>query len=467
MAEILIIDDDIDVCMMIKSAASYGGNTVDYALTIEEGCQKALSCPYDMIFLDVNLPDGNALDYLSAFKESPSGPEIIIITGEGDPDGAETAIKHGVWDYLGKPFSREIIKLQLECVMQYREEKRSSKIIPDLKRNGIIGESPQILDSLKLVAEASLSDINVLVTGETGTGKERFAKAIHNNSRRSKGNFVIVDCAVLPETLVESTLFGHVKGAFTGSDRDHEGLVKQADGGTLFLDEIGELPFSIQKAFLRVLQERTFRPVGSKKVLHSDFRLVAATNRDISRMIREGTFREDLFFRIKSMIISLPPLREHSTDIEDLATYYILNICKCEGIKIKNISPQYIDTLEKYDWPGNIRELINALEWSILKARYEPTLYPKHLPEQVRISVACSSMPKSKADIPDDDIISSGHLPKYKEFRKRAIFDKEKDYLNELISRANGNMDKACDVSGLGRTRLYDLMKNHGISRSY
>ncbi|MGD9161486.1 MAG: sigma-54 dependent transcriptional regulator [Desulfobacteraceae bacterium] len=471
MAEILVIDDDIDVCMMIKSAANSGGHMVDYALTIKDGCHKAFSCSYSLIFLDVNLPDGNALYYLTKLKESPSYPEIVIITGEGDPDGAETAIKHGVWDYVKKPFSDEIIKLQLECVMQYREEKKSPKTISVLKREGIIGESPQILSSLELVADASLSDINVLITGETGTGKECFAKAIHNNSMRSKGNFVIVDCAVLPETLVESTLFGHVKGAFTGSDRDHEGLVKQADGGTLFLDEIGELPFSVQKAFLRVLQERSFRPVGGKKVFKSDFRLITATNRDLGRMVEEGTFREDLFFRIKSMMISLPPLREHSMDIQELAMYYVSNICEYQGITIKNISSQFINTLEKYDWPGNIRELVNILEWSIIKARFEPTLYPKHLPEQTRISVACSSMPnfspKSRNNTCSDNKISSYHLPKYKEFRKRAIFDKEKDYLNELISRSNGNIDKACDASGLGRTRLYDLMKNHGISRSY
>lgn len=471
MANILIIDDDIDICMMIKAAVSINGNNAGYSLTIKDGCQKALSDSYDIIFLDVHLPDGNGLDYLTMFKSSTSDPEIIIITGEGDPDRAETAIRKGVWDYLRKPFTREDIILQLKCALQYSEEKRASKTIPVLKREGIIGESPQIKDCLKLVAEASFSDINVLITGETGTGKECFALAIHENSRRSKNNFVIVDCAALPETLVESTLFGHVKGAFTGADRDHEGLIKQAHGGTLFLDEIGELPISVQKSFLRALQERVFRPVGGKKEIKSDFRLIAATNRDLNGMIKDGTFREDLFFRIKSMQISLPPLRERPVDIKKLTMYYILNICEREGMAVKGFSPKFTDTIEAYDWPGNVRELINALEWAINKARYETTLFPKHLPEQIRIkvarSLACDSFPKNSTDIHIDKKSSCQHLPKYKEFRKTIVFKNEKDYLCKLLSLTNGNIDKACTISGLGRTRLYGLMKNHRISRSY
>jgi len=471
MANILIIDDDIDICMMIKAVISINGNKVDYALTIKNGCQKVLSDSYDIVFLDVHLPDGNGLDYLKMIKSTPSNPEIIIITGEGDPDGAETAIKNGVWDYLKKPFSKENITLQLRCVLQYREEKKSSKTILVLKREGIIGESPQIKDCLTLVAEAALSDINVLITGETGTGKERFASAIHENSKRSKNNFVIVDCAALPDTLVESTLFGHVKGAFTGADRDHEGLIKQADGGTLFLDEIGELPISVQKAFLRVLQERAFRPVGGKKVVRSDFRLIAATNRDLNKMIKDGTFREDLFFRIKSQVISLPPLRDRSVDIKELVMYIILKTCEREEIGAKGFSPQFINTLEAYSWPGNVRELFNALEWTISKARYESTLFPKYLPEQIRINIARSSMsdsfPKSEPNIHCDKKIAHRSLPKYKEFREEIVFENEKDYLRELISSTNGNIDMACSISGLGRTRLYGLMKRHGISRAY
>jgi len=471
MAKILVIDDELDICTMLKEIIGTHNHRVDYNLTIRDGFKHALSESYDIVFLDVNLPDGSGLDYLTMIKSTPSNPEIIIITGKGSPDGAETAIRNGVWDYLRKPFSKDDVTQQLMCILQYREEKENEDTAPVLKREGIIGESTQIKECLKLVAEASLSDINVLITGETGTGKERFAAAIHDNSRRSRNNLVIVDCAALPETLVESTLFGHVKGAFTGADRDHEGLIKQADGGTLFLDEIGELPMSIQKAFLRVLQEHAFRPVGGKKFIHSDFRLVAATNRNLSRMIEEGTFREDLFFRIKSMKISLPPLRGRPVDIKELTMYYILKICEREGLAVKGFSSQFIDMLEAYDWPGNVRELINAIEWAINKARYETTLFPKHLPEQIRINVArasmCDSFSKGKISLNDDKRSSGQHLPTYKKFREEIILRNEKDYLCRLLSSTNGNIDNACIISGLGRTRLYGLIKNHKISRTY
>jgi len=469
MANILIIDDEEDICIFLKSAIGKNGHNVNCAFTIKDGCKKVSSDSYDVVFLDVHLPDGNGLDYLTKIKSTASNPEIIIITGEGDPDGAEIAIKNGAWDYLKKPFSIDDITLQVIRALQYREEKNSARSTLILKREGIIGESPLLKDCLKLVAEASLSDINVLITGETGTGKERFASAIHENSKRSKGNFVIVDCAALPETLVESTLFGHAKGAFTGADRDHEGLIKQADGGTLFLDEIGELPMSVQKAFLRVLQERAFRPVGGKKEVRSDFRLIAATNRDLNRMIKDGTFRDDLFFRIKSLTISLPPLRDRSTDIKELTINTILKICEQEEIDTKGFSPEFIKTLEAYHWPGNIRELVNSLEWAISRARREPTLFPKHLPDQIRISVARSSIavpiPKEKTSDQGGSKIFYNTFPKMKEFREKVIAENEKNYLHELIELTKGNIKEACNISGLCRARFYGLMKNYGISK--
>ncbi len=469
MANILVIDDEIDMCLMLNALIRNNGHRGNYALTIEDGCKKVSSEAYDLVFLDVHLPDGNGLDFLATIKAVPSNPEVIIITGESDPDGAEIAIKNGVWDYLKKPFSIDEINLQLSRALQYREEKNNAKTILVLQREGIIGESPQIKDCLKLVAEASLNDINVLITGETGTGKERFASAIHENSKRTKGNFVIVDCAALPETLVESTLFGHVKGAFTGADRDHEGLIKQADGGTLFLDEIGELPLSVQKAFLRVLQERAFRPVGGKKEMRSGFRLIAATNRDLSQMVNDGKFREDLFFRLKSLTISLPPLRDRFTDIKELTINTIFKICEQEGLDTKGFTPEFIKTLEAYYWPGNVRELLNSIEWAISRARYEPTLFPKHLPDHIRISVARASIdaPKPKADDLAREVykIFQETFPKMKEFREKVIAENEKNYLHELIRFTKGDIIQACNISGLGRARFYGLMKNYGISK--
>jgi len=468
MANILIIDDEIDMCIMLNAIISNNGHKGDYALTIEDGCKKVASESYDVVFLDVRLPDGNGLSILPVIRSAASNPEVVIITGENDPDGAEIAIKNGAWDYLKKPFSIDEINLQLTRALQYREQKNAAKTTLILKRDDIIGESPQIKGCLKLVGQAAMSDINVLLTGETGTGKECFALAIHENSKRSNGNFVIVDCAALPETLVESTLFGHVKGAFTGADRDHEGLIRQADGGTLFLDEIGELPMSLQKAFLRVLQERAFRPVGGKKVISSDFRLIAATNKDLNQMIKEGEFREDLFFRIKSLTISLPPLKDRSSDIKELTINTILKICDRDGIDIKGFSPEFIKTLEAYSWPGNVRELINSLDRAISKARQEPMLFPKHLPDYIRINVVRSSLTgavekeKTTGRVKRNIFLNS--FPNMKDFRDSLIMENEKAYIKELLELTGGNIKEACRISGLGRARIYSLIKTYGIS---
>lgn len=469
MSNILIIDDDKSICTSLNRAINRMGHQVECALDIEEGIDKARSDAYDVVLLDVCFPNGNGLGILPRIRALPSCPEVIIMTGDGDPDGAETAIKNGAWDYIEKPLSVDSMTLPLSRALQYRKEKKAVKSSIVLKRDGIIGESAKIRNCLDLVAQAAQNDVNVLITGETGTGKELFASAIHDNSNRHDKNFVIVDCAALPETLVESTLFGHVKGAFTGADRDREGLIRQANKGTLFLDEIGELPMTVQKAFLRVLQERRFRPVGGKDEIKSDFRLIAATNRDLNIMINEGKFRQDLLFRIKSLVIGLPPLRERGQDIRDFAMNIIIKACERERIGTKGFSPEFMNTLEAYGWPGNVRELINVIEGAISKARYEPTLFPKHLPEYIRINLARSAVNGhiSKLSQIKEKDNTLGDLPTIKEFREIVILENEKRYLRELISLTNGDIKEACRIAGLGRARLYGLMKSHGIHRSY
>lgn len=262
MGNVLVIDDDKNVCTAISNAVERMGHKTVHALTLKEGLEKACSDSFDVVFLDVQMPDGNGLDILPPIRGTPSSPEVIIITGFADPDGAELAIKNGAWDYIEKPCSVQEMTLPFIRALEYREEKKAAKVPVALKREGIVGSSPKLGACLDLLPQMSNSVANVLITGETGTGKELFARAIHENSPRAGKNFVVVDCAALPDTLVESVLFGHQKGAFTGADKAQDGLVKQADRGTLFLDEVGELPLSIQKSFLRVLQERRFRPVG-------------------------------------------------------------------------------------------------------------------------------------------------------------------------------------------------------------
>jgi two-component system NtrC family response regulator len=289
-----------------------------------------------------------------------------------------------------------------------------------------------------------------------------FAWAIHENSVRADKNFVVVDCATLSDTLVESVLFGYRKGAFTGADRSREGLIKQADGGTLFLDEVGELPLAVQKAFLRVLQERRFRPLGSKEELSSDFRLVAATNRDLDTMVREGQFRSDLLYRIRSFTIELPPLRQYPEDIPALVTYHVGRLAERHGENIRGFSPDFLEALKAYDWPGNVRELVNALERVLAAAGNGATLFPKDLPPHIRVKMARSAIVnKSAAGKVDPPPAGIRELPKLQDLRDEAIARVEQQYLRDLMAVSGDNIKKACAVSGLSRSRLYELMKKH------
>jgi two-component system NtrC family response regulator len=468
MAKVLIIDDDEIMSAMLTEMVSRMGHDASKALTLKEGLSKTSEDEFDVVFLDIRLPDGSGLDMLPLIRNAPSRPEVIIITGFGDPDGAELAMRNEVWDYLQKPSSVKEMTLTLTRAIQYREEKKSVKPPVALKREGIIGSSSQMEAVMNLLAQASGNEANVLITGATGTGKELFAWAIHNNSRRAGKNFVVVDCTALPETLVESILFGHEKGAFTSADKMREGLVRQANGGTLFLDEVGELPPAIQKAFLRVLQDHSFRPIGGKDIAESDFRLIAATNRDLGQMAREGAFREDLLFRIRTFIIDLPPLKNRPSDIEELTKYYIARFCTRYGIAQKGFSPEFLEALKSYEWPGNVRELINTLERALSTSFHEPTLFPKHLPTDLRVQLAkgsigkeCSARPGKAGD--RRPVLS---LPNMKDFRDTAISEAEQRYLTELKAITGGNIGEACRISGLSRPRLYALLKKYRLTKT-
>ncbi len=469
MAKILIIDDEEMMCTTLSTLVGRKGHTAESALTLKEGIAVAAAGDFDVVFLDVKMPDGNGLDALQTIEASPSNPEVIIMTGYGDPNGAELAIRFGAWDYIEKGFSIKEITLSLERALQYRKEKMEAleKRKPvRLKRDDIIGSSPALSRCLDLVAQAAESDANVFISGETGTGKELFARAIYENSLRSSENFVVVDCTSLPETLVESLLFGHEKGSFTGADRAQSGLVRQADKGTLFLDEVGELPMTLQKSFLRVLQEHRFRPVGSNKEVESNFRLIAATNRDLDAMVEQGEFRSDLLFRLRTFMIDLPPLRERREDITELARHHVDKFCHQYRIPTKGFSPEFLDTLRHYPWPGNVRELVNTLERSLTTARFDQTLYPKHLPSHIRVQVRRAEMEGSPGGEDTAAPRAVRSLPKLQEYRDKICAEAEKEYLNELMVLTEKNIPDACRISGLSQSRLYALLKKYAISRS-
>jgi two-component system, NtrC family, response regulator len=466
MARILVVDDDQLINDLMSHVVKNLGHEVMPAFTLDMGFKLARDKDFDVVFLDVRLPDGSGLEALEKFRLMPAEPEVVIITGYSEPEGIAMAIKSGAWDYIRKPITIASISLILTRALQYREEKWKSRKVPIVfRREDIIGHSPSLNNALEQAAKAAQGNFNVLLTGETGTGKELFARAIHENSRRSDKPFVVVDCAVLPETLVESLLFGYEKGAFTGADHAKEGLISQADKGSLFLDEIGELPLSIQKTFLRVIQEHRYRPLGARHENQSDFRLIAATNRDLDQMVEKHRFRRDLLFRLKSLVIELPPLGQRKEDIRNLVNYYLDKFSKHYGLEIKGVSPDFIYILESYDWSGNVRELINTLEQVMAVACQEPVLFPYHLPQEIRIKVTQNFLEFSKGKEPMNNFPEKKTLPlqgllHYKDFRRET----ERNYLERLLTAAKGNRKEACHLSKLSRTHLFDLLKKHSLT---
>lgn len=467
MARILVVDDDKDMCRMLVRELTLKAHEVHTAHDVAGGRAMAGKMDYDVVFLDVRMPDGCGLELLPLFQCNQDGPECIVITAYTDPKSTETAMNSDVWDYLRKPFSIHEMRLTLDRALKYRAEKTKRPSV-SIDRGKIVGDSPTMARCLDLLARAAGGDVTVLITGETGTGKELFARAIHGNGPRKANPMVVVDCTVLPEQLMESVLFGHVKGAFTGADSGKNGLISQADGGTLFLDEVGELPLGLQKKLLRVLQEQVYRPIGSQFELKSDFRLIAATNRNMEAMVSCGEFREDLYYRLKSFIIGLPPLRERREDIVTLAIHHLDSLCRRYEIPQKSISDELAEALTTYSWPGNVRELLNTLDRILAVARHEPTLYPFHLPPNIRIALADfrNSEPSLTLDTEKDPRANVDVSRPLRDVRDDAVKKLETEYLKRLLEQTGGDMKEACVRSGLARSQFYSLIKKHGIGRS-
>lgn len=489
MARVLIIDDDGLTRETLAGIVCHLGHEVRTAETLAEGQNQALIGQYDVVLLDVRLPDGDGLSLLPDLKELPNAPEVIIITGYGDPDGAELAIRGGAWDYIEKSSSRNRINLSLARALQYRAGRQVETKPVALKKEGIIGEGPKMAACYDRLVQAAATNANVLLTGETGTGKELFAWAIHQNSARQTRPFIIVDCAALPETLTESVLFGHEKGAFTGADSTRIGLLKQADTGTLFLDEVGELPLSLQKAFLRAVDTKKFRPIGGQKEIESNFRLIAATNRNLEAMVGQGLFRPDLLFRLRAILIELPPLRHRLEDLKDLVVYHLGEICTHHRAAIKGFTQDFLEILVSYPWPGNVRELVHTLEMAYASALDEPILDAWHLPTALRVHAARAAVgqetrrtsgpgnlkksstepapnsnlePLRKGESGISPADTTSELPTWAQFKE----DNERAYLVKLLAETSGDMKLAAAQSGLSTARLYELLRKHNLTKT-
>jgi two-component system NtrC family response regulator len=472
-AKILVVDDDELIRELLTDAVGRHGHTALCASTLAEARRLLAREEPDLVYMDVRLPDGSGINALEEMRASKSTPEVIIITGQGDPDGAELALRCGAWDYIEKPSSVERMVLPLLRALAFREEKRQRRAPTLAAGSGIVGTSPKMAACLARAAMAAASRVDVFISGETGTGKEVFAQAIHQSGSRAKNRFVVVDCTTLPGNLAESELFGHERGSFTGADRRQTGLIAQADGGTLFLDEVGELPTALQTKFLRVLQERRFRPLGSDTEIKSDFRLVAATNRDLSAMVRRGEFRDDLLYRLRAFRIELPPLREREGDIQALVAAHLAKAAERLGGKAREASPEFMELLEAHDWPGNVRELLQTVDMSLVSAQGEQTLLPQHLPLDLRVRLMRRSVTgKTEAGFAaalaqgGNGGAPSGALKPWREHRAQLLSEAERAYFSALMGLTGADAAKAARLSGLKSARLYELLAKHDLLKA-
>ncbi len=368
MERILIIDDDPGFRELLETILAAEGYEVDSGASVGDGIGLGSRRQYDAILTDLKLPDGSGMDVLQWFAQEMPGVPVVMITAFGTIESAVEAMKHGAEDYLGKPLnSPEELRVTIRRALDRRQTSRENALLREEQASrfdcgGIIAGDPRMTAALGLAGKVAPTNATVLLTGESGTGKEVLARCIHANSPRSQRVFVPVNCAALSPTLIESELFGHEKGAFTGAMAQHLGRFERAHGGTLFLDEIGELDASLQAKLLRVLQEKTFERVGGSRQISVDVRVIAATNRDLKKLVGEGKFREDLYYRLNRFPIEIPPLRERPSDIEALAAFFLKRAAKEIGKTAPRLTRSGLRTLQAYEWPGNVRELENVME---------------------------------------------------------------------------------------------------------
>lgn len=480
--KVLFVDIDNDLLQILLEEAHDLGIITDTCQSLEDALRRSMLEPFDVILLRDCLNESEASNVIRQLQSIEVPPEVILFTNQEGAGNAETALKAGIWDYVVTPDPENHLPQILRRALKYRQQNpqirnknhsHSSQSL--LNRQGIIGNSSTLKNCIDLTARIAQSDTNVLIYGESGTGKELFASAIHSLSGRGNREMTVVDCTMLPSTLVESILFGHLKGSFTGANSARQGLVEKAHESTLFLDEISEMPLNVQKKFLRVIQERTFLPVGSTTERSSDFRLIAATNRDLDQMVVDGSFREDLLFRLKTFVLELPTLRSRKGDIAELVYYCRDLYCRKNKLRRKRFSPDYLLVLRQYDWPGNVRELFQTVERSLADAQEESVLHPKHLPPEIRIAVAQKKMRQLSRDAFHDQRPPIREVAEVKDFstkmtlkqvREKAIEKQEKIYLSSLMKQHQGNIQACCKAADISRSRLYALLKKYDLIKS-
>jgi two-component system, NtrC family, response regulator AtoC len=445
---VLVVDDDEITCNLLEEVLSKEGYAVHKALDGREAIDRGQKHSYDVVLSDIKMIDVDGMEVLRAYRQKSPETIIIMMTAFGSIETAIRAIKEGAYDYVSKPFKLDEIKLTLQRALEQRRLVEENihyrqELITKYKLENIVGRSPQMLQVYKTIARVAESRSTVLVTGESGTGKELIARAIHFNSPRAARPFVAVDCSSLAETLLESELFGHVRGAFTGAVTTKKGLFEEADRGTCFLDEIGDISLAMQAKLLRVLQEHEIKRVGGTETIKIDVRIVAATNQNLEVLVKEKKFREDLFYRLNVVSVHLPSLRERPEDVPLLADHFLGKYASQNNKPVSRISPEAMDLLLRYRWPGNVRELENVIERAATLSSTNLILL-EDLPRRLQMEPAQISLSSLPSRMPLSEL--------------------EKLYIQKVLEETGGNKKKAADILGIDRRTLYRMATRLGLT---
>jgi len=452
-AKVLIVDDDTSMCELLAEGLVQHGFEARWNASPQGALAQLAQQDFDVVLTDINMRDMSGLELCQKATEAHPQLPVIVITAFGSMETAVQAIRVGAYDFITKPFDIDVVVIAIERAVKHgvltREVQRLQRAVDESRRfDELLGASPAMKEVYDLLERVGESESTVLVSGESGTGKELVARALHRRSKRSAGPFVAINCAAMPEQLLESELFGHTKGAFTDARSARPGLFVQAKGGTIFLDEIGDMPVGLQPKLLRALQERTVRPVGGDTETPIDVRVVAASNRDLETAIEERKFREDLYYRINVIHVELPPLRARGADVILLATHYLEHFAAQSQKDVRSLDAEAAEKLSAYAWPGNVRELANCMERAVALTRNE-SIGVADLPEKIR-SYRTSHVLVAATDptelVPMEEV--------------------EKRYILRVLEAVGGNKTLAAQVLGLDRKTLYRKLDRYGSERS-
>jgi DNA-binding NtrC family response regulator len=456
---ILIIDDERSICDGCCLVLGDRGYSVDSCRIGSEGLNRVRRHPYDVVLLDLKLADMDGMEILTTVRREKPDVYFIVITGYATVQSAIAAMKVGAFDYLEKPFSDDELIFAVERALEKKrlvEENLSlrKELIDRFGFSSIVGENPRILEVFEEIQRVAPTDCTVLICGESGTGKELIARAIHTHSQRAARQFVAIDCSTLSPSLLESELFGHVKGAFTGAHQDKTGIFELAHDGTLFLDDVANLSWETQGKLLRVLEMREFKPVGSSRFKTTNIRVISATNCDLKTMVQNRTFREDLYYRLNVFPVFLPPLRERKDDVPRLAYHFLRHFCRETGKRIDGFSEDALEALMAYDWPGNVRQLKNVIERLVIMARTRLVRAMDLLDDlHLRRTWHRETVPKTR-----EELMAAKHR-----ILKQTFGQLEKAFLIQALEASNGSITGAADRVGMKRSNFSSLLKKYRI----